>query len=74
MVKKLTENIPYGAKVTANAVNSGNGWCQKELNEEFHKAILQAGSDFFEGRETGFYGEGGSIPFLYELQKGFPES
>jgi hypothetical protein len=27
MVKKLTENPPYGAKVTAKVANKGNGWC-----------------------------------------------
>jgi acetylornithine deacetylase/succinyl-diaminopimelate desuccinylase-like protein len=74
MIQKLTENPPYNAKITAQFVNSGNGWCMKDLNENFLKGILKAGAEFFEGRETGFYGEGGSIPFLYELQKGFPDA
>ena len=31
MLKKLTENIPYNAKVTVTVPNQGSGWCMKEL-------------------------------------------
>jgi acetylornithine deacetylase/succinyl-diaminopimelate desuccinylase-like protein len=28
--KKLTENVPYNAKVTLASGHSGSGWCMKE--------------------------------------------
>ena len=28
--KKLTENVPYNAKVTLQSGHSGSGWCMKE--------------------------------------------
>jgi acetylornithine deacetylase/succinyl-diaminopimelate desuccinylase-like protein len=39
VVKKLTEDVPYGAKVTIGAGHSGNGWCMKELAPWFNKAV-----------------------------------
>jgi hypothetical protein len=35
MVKKLTENLPYNAKITANVVSVGNGWLMKKLSDNF---------------------------------------
>ena len=66
MTKHLTENAPYNAKVTIDKCITGSGWCMKDLEPWFTAAIQKAGSDFFE-KETGSYGEGGSIPFLKEL-------
>ena len=65
--KKLTTDVPYNAKVTVLNANAGNGWCMKELSPSFMQAILKAGSDFFDQKQTKSYGMGGSIPFLSEL-------
>jgi acetylornithine deacetylase/succinyl-diaminopimelate desuccinylase-like protein len=46
----------------------------KDLGEGFEKDVIKAGFDFFEGKNTDFYGQGGSIPLLNELQTGFPEA
>jgi len=74
MTKKLTENVPYGAKVTLGGGHAGSGWCMKELSPELHKAIKQAGAAFYNGKETGSYGMGGSIPFLSELGAMYPQT
>lgn len=36
--------------------------------------MKKAGRDFFEGRDTGTYGMGGSIPFLAELDRMYPDT
>ena len=38
------------------------------------KAIDDAGAAFFDGKPTGTYGEGGSIPFLKELENMYPQT
>lgn len=68
MRKKLTENVPYNAKVTLKGGHAGAGWCMKEYEPWLTTAISQAGEDFY-GKESGSYGMGGSIPFLSELEK-----
>lgn len=73
MVEMLTTDVPYGAKVTANITNGGNGWCQKEPQEWLGAAIEQAGQAFFD-KPAASYGEGGSIPFLNELEEVYPET
>jgi hypothetical protein len=36
--------------------------------------LNEAGHKFFGGKDYGSFGEGGSIPFLKELQNKFPET
>jgi len=67
MREKLTTNVPYNAKVTIAGGHAGAGWCMKVLSDKLDKAIKEAGADFYDGKETGSYGMGGSIPFLSEL-------
>lgn len=74
MVEKLTTNVPYGAKVTIEGGHCGSGWSMKALDGWLENAITEAGSTFFEGKPTGSYGEGGSIPFLNELQVKYPDA
>jgi len=68
MVQKLTTDVPYKAKVNVLAVNNGPGWLMKELPKEVMDPISKAGADFFDGKPTALYGEGGTIPFLSELE------
>ena len=74
LIEKLTTNVPYNAKVTAKGGHMGSGWCMKDMPEWLDTAMRKAGRDFFDGRDTGTYGMGGSIPFLAELGKMYPES
>jgi len=46
----------------------------KELSPWLLNSIYEAGATFFDGKKTGSFGEGGSIPFLNELGKKFPEA
>ena len=74
LIQKLTTNVPYNAKVEAVGGHTGQGWCMKDMEPWLNGAIKKAGSDFFDGRDTGTYGMGGSIPFLAELDKMYPST
>lgn len=74
LIEKLTTNVPHNAKVTVEGGHMGKGWCMKDMPEWFEGAVKRAGSDFFDGKNTGTYGMGGSIPFLAELNKMYPET
>lgn len=74
MRAKLTTNVPYNAKVTLTGGHVGRGWCMQELSDWLDKAIKQAGADFYDGKPSGSYGMGGSIPFLSELERMYPDT
>jgi|Transcript_42009 acetylornithine deacetylase/succinyl-diaminopimelate desuccinylase-like protein len=74
LIEKLTTDVPYNAKVTAKGGHSGSGWCMKEMAPWLNASIKKAGSDFFDGNNTGTYGMGGSIPFLSELDSMYPNT
>lgn len=73
MRKKLTENVPYNAKITISGGHTGSGWCMKEIKPELMASIKRAGEEFY-GKPTGTYAIGGSIPFLCELEKMYPKT
>lgn len=72
MIEKLTTNVPYNAKVNILKTATGPGWCMRPPQPWLSEAISKAGSDFFDGKDTASYGEGGSIPFLKELENMYP--
>jgi len=74
LTKLLTENVPHNAKVTVKGGHAGQGWCMKEMAPWLSTAVKKAGSDFYNGRDTGTYGMGGSIPFLAELDRMYPDT
>ena len=74
MRKVLTENVPYNAKVTIKGGHAGSGWCMKDLSPWLMDSIKKAGADFYDGKPSGSYGMGGSIPFLSELEKMYPQT
>jgi len=74
LLEKLTNDPPYGAKITVSGGHCGAGWCMKELSPKLDKAIRAAGAEFYDGKPAGSYGMGGSIPFLSELEKMFPDT
>lgn len=73
LIDKLTKNVPSNAKVTVIGSNEGSGWCMRTPPEWLDKSIKEAGQLFF-GKPTGSFGDGGSIPFLMELQTKYPET
>lgn len=74
MIEKLTKDVPYNAKVSISAGHAGSGWCMKVLTPELDGAIRKAGADFYNGKPTGSYGMGGSIPFLNDLGGMYPDT
>jgi acetylornithine deacetylase/succinyl-diaminopimelate desuccinylase-like protein len=74
MVKKVTENVPHGCKVEVKTGHAGQGWCMKDPTGWVREAFDEAGADFFDGNKVGQKGGGGSIPFLAELCKQYPET
>ena len=74
----LEDNAPYNARVTfhpdgrAGALGS-TGWNAPELAPWLHSA-LDAASDTQFGAPVGFIGQGGTIPLMSMLAKGFPQA
>jgi acetylornithine deacetylase/succinyl-diaminopimelate desuccinylase-like protein len=70
LVETLTSGTPHGARVSATSIGA-DGWVAPPLEPWLREAIQRASTEAF-GREPGFVGEGGSIPFLASLAKRFP--
>ena len=72
IIKKLTENPPYNAKIVAKANESGCGWAQKELSEKIKNSFSKSSIELF-GKDFYGFGEGGSIPFIHDLGTLYPK-
>ncbi len=72
----LEDNAPYNAKVTfhpdgrAGALGA-TGWNAPDLAPWLESALNQASGNHF-GAPLGYIGQGGTIPLMSMLQKGFP--
>jgi acetylornithine deacetylase/succinyl-diaminopimelate desuccinylase-like protein len=64
---------PYNAKVTVDIKGSGQGFNSPALNPTLKANIEQACKDHYK-KDTLYYGEGGSIPFINELGAFYPKS
>ena len=73
VTKALTENPPYGAKVTLEHPESANGWDAPPIAPWLETAMDHASKAYF-GAPSMFMGEGGSIPFMGMLGEKFPEA
>jgi|HubBroStandDraft_6_1064221.scaffolds.fasta_scaffold04588_4 acetylornithine deacetylase/succinyl-diaminopimelate desuccinylase-like protein len=60
-----------GAHVTIDVVGMAQGWVAPPLDADVAATLDRVSKERF-GRAAGAVGEGGSIPFLADLQKGFP--
>jgi acetylornithine deacetylase/succinyl-diaminopimelate desuccinylase-like protein len=74
----LEDNAPYNAKVTFHADGragalGATGWNAPELAPWLHSA-LDAASNTHYGAPVGFIGQGGTIPLMSMLAKGFPKA
>jgi len=71
-VKEIIEkDPPYGAKVTCTIEKGGPGWESPALPEWLEENIKKASLNLF-GKEHGYIGEGGSIPFMGMLGELYP--
>lgn len=68
----LVSHAPFGAEVTAEPIDNGMGWAM-DPDAVATKDALASMRDAF-GVEPVNNGEGGSIPFIPELQRIFPKA
>ena len=68
--KSLEADPPYNAKVSFTIEDVGAGWSAPELAPWLEKAANDASNNYF-GKDTGYIGEGGSIPFMGMLGEKF---
>jgi len=72
----LEDNAPYNAKVTFAAdgrvgAQGATGWNAPDLAPWLESALNQASQTHY-GAPLGYVGQGGTIPLMSMLQKGFP--
>ncbi len=69
----LEDNAPYQAKVTFEDAASATGWNAPDTAPWFEKALDDASLAHF-GAPCGYIGQGGTIPLMNMLSKGFPKA
>jgi acetylornithine deacetylase/succinyl-diaminopimelate desuccinylase-like protein len=69
--KLLEDNVPYNAKVTFEGGGGATGWNAPSTVDWFENALNDASQNFF-GAPCGTIGQGGTIPLMNMLSKGFP--
>ncbi|MCY7371345.1 MAG: M20 family metallopeptidase [Polaromonas sp.] len=69
----LEDNAPYQAKVTFDGHGSATGWNAPATVPWFEQALDAASQSFF-GAPCGTIGQGGTIPLMNLLSKGFPKA
>jgi acetylornithine deacetylase/succinyl-diaminopimelate desuccinylase-like protein len=67
----LEDNAPYQAKVTFDSGGGATGWNAPSTAPWFEQALNQASQAHF-GAACGYIGQGGTIPLMNLLSKGFP--
>jgi acetylornithine deacetylase/succinyl-diaminopimelate desuccinylase-like protein len=71
--KLLEDNAPYNAKVTFDGGGGATGWNAPSTVDWFENALNDASQNFF-GAPCGTIGQGGTIPLMNMLSKGFPSA
>lgn len=69
----LEDNAPYRAKVTFEGLSSATGWNAPDTAPWFDAALNDASNAHF-GAPCGHIGQGGTIPLMNMLSKGFPKA
>ncbi|QIL71052.1 M20/M25/M40 family metallo-hydrolase [Diaphorobacter sp. HDW4B] len=67
----LEDNAPYQAKVTFKPDGAASGWNAPSIDPWFENALNAASNAHF-GADCGYIGQGGTIPLMNMLSKGFP--
>jgi acetylornithine deacetylase/succinyl-diaminopimelate desuccinylase-like protein len=74
LLKQLFEkDPPYRAQVTFEPEQCASGWNAPALNPWLEDSLKRASLEFF-GKEAGYMGEGGTIPFMAMLGEKFPQA
>ena len=69
----LEDNAPYQARVTFEPGGSATGWNAPATAPWFERALNEASQAHF-GAPCGYIGQGGTIPLMGMLSKGFPKA
>ena len=69
----LEDNAPYQAKVTFEPEGAATGWDAPATSDWFEQA-LQAASQAHYGAPCATIGQGGTIPLMNMLSRGFPQA
>jgi acetylornithine deacetylase/succinyl-diaminopimelate desuccinylase-like protein len=73
-VKKILEaDPPYGAKVIFDIRDKADGW-NAPVTAPWLFAAANKASETYYGKPVLYWGEGGSIPFMYMLGERFPDA
>ena len=67
-----TKDKLLDAKITAHSSHFGNGFASKNFSEKVKNSFSASSKRLF-GKDFYCFGEGGSIPFISELGKQYPE-
>lgn len=73
VIELLTQDPPYGAKITCDFEHSATGWNAPHLAEWLNEALTEVSQTFY-GKPCLHMGEGGSIPFMGMLGEKFPKA
>ena len=71
--KLLEDNAPYNAKVTFEGGGGATGWNAPSTVDWFESALNDASQNYF-GAPCGTIGQGGTIPLMNMLSKGFSKA
>jgi acetylornithine deacetylase/succinyl-diaminopimelate desuccinylase-like protein len=69
----LEDNAPYQARVTFEGLSSATGWNAPASAPWFGQAMDVASRTFY-GAPCGYIGQGGTIPLMNMLSRGFPKA
>ncbi len=69
----LEDNAPYQARVTFEEAGSATGWNAPATAPWFEQALNAASQAHF-GAPCGYIGQGGTIPLMSMLARGFPKA
>ena len=62
-----------GAHLTIDLEAAADGWVAPPLDDHYTAALDRISHDIFQ-RPIGYHGEGGTIPFLADLRRSFPDT
>ena len=69
----LEDNAPYQARVTFESNGGATGWNAPQTAPWFERALNEASQAHF-GASCGYIGQGGTIPLMNMLSRGFPQA
>ena len=69
----LEDNAPYQARVTFESNGGASGWNAPAMVPWFEQALHAASQAHF-GADCGYIGQGGTIPLMNMLERGFPKA